>query len=255
MLMAGMLIRVCNIRHDPLEFSEQKPVVPAAVRTALPDIDFGQRLIGVAHVENATIGAQDLIGDGVDDEGLAHRQVVDVVLGRAGGVGGGGLGVDVGYSRSQVQGGGEADAHQVGGHGQAGERVGHGVVDDLLDHVQKAGGDLRGDAVDVHVESPGVAVEDHVLDAGDLENLEAQGGFVGAGLGLQFQVDAVAVVFVGFGVAAAHHAVGVGDQQGSVGGVGVVGEVVAGKDAGGGVGQAAGYGAADREVGGRCSGG
>ena len=44
-----------------------------------------------------------------------------------------------------------------------------------------------------------MAVEDHVLDAGDLEEGEAEGCFVDAGLGLEFQVDAVVVVFVGFG--------------------------------------------------------
>jgi len=47
-----------------------------------------------------------------------------------------------------------------------------------------------------------VAVEDHVLDAGKLEKLEAEGGFVGARPGTDLQGDAVAVAFVVFFAAA-----------------------------------------------------
>jgi hypothetical protein len=47
-----------------------------------------------------------------------------------------------------------------------------------------------------------VAVEDHVLDAGKLEEFEAEGGFLGARPGTDLQGDAVAVAFVVFLVAA-----------------------------------------------------
>jgi hypothetical protein len=47
-----------------------------------------------------------------------------------------------------------------------------------------------------------VWVENDILDAGDQEELEAQCGFVDAGLGLQLEIYAVPEVVVGLGVAA-----------------------------------------------------
>ena len=96
---------------NTLELGEPEPAVPAAVRAALPDVDLRQRLVGAAHVEDAVVGALDLVGDSVQNKGLPHRQVVDVVLGRGRGVGGGGLSIDVRDPGSQVQDGGEADGH------------------------------------------------------------------------------------------------------------------------------------------------
>ena len=83
---------------------------------------------------------------------------------------------------------------------------------------------------------------------GNLQEHKAQGRFVRAGLADEFQVNAVAVRFVIFLVAAADNAEVVGDQKRSETALGVVGEVVAVEDAGGGIGNGAGEEAAGREI-------
>ena len=99
----------------------------------------------------------------------------------------------------EFHGGGEADAHQVRGHGQAGQGVGGLVIDRVLDVLQEAGRNVGRDAVHVDDEGSGLALEDQVLDTGDLQELEAQGGFVGSCRRLDFKIEPEAVVVVGFG--------------------------------------------------------
>ncbi|MGB6063719.1 MAG: hypothetical protein WBG50_02860, partial [Desulfomonilaceae bacterium] len=70
----------------------------------------------------------------------------------------------------------------------------------------------RRDGVDVASERPGQAVEDHILDAGHLEEGEAQGVLVHSGLGVEFQVDPIPVGGVVFLVAAADNAMIIGHQ-------------------------------------------
>jgi len=65
----------------------------------------------------------------------------------------------------------------------------------------------------VTMKRSGFRVEDDILNAGDLEESEAQGVLVRARLAGELEVDAIAVGVVVFGVAAAHNAVVVGHQE------------------------------------------
>ena len=82
---------------------------------------------------------------------------------------------------------------------------------------------------------PAELEEHHVLDARELQQLEADRRLIDAALADQFQVDPVLVGGVVLYVSPADDSVVVGDKEASGGEGGVVGEVGSGEHAGGGV--------------------
>src|ERR1019366_8970542 len=97
----------------------------------------------------------------------------------------------------------------------------------------------RSDAINIAGKRSGPGVEDHILNAGNLQKGKAQSAFVGTRLADELQVNPVTVGFVIFLVAATDNAVIVGHQQAAETAFGVVGEVVAVEYPGGGVGNRA----------------
>ena len=172
------------------------------IGAASPDIDFIDHVVGLTDVEDLGRGSLDGGGDVVDDEGLAHSEIVDVVLGGGDGLAGGGVLVGLGAAGDRRDGGGQSDTYLVRVEGGARERESHVLIDGVLHHGQDAGGGDRSDGVYVAIECSGAAVEDHILDAGNLEKIEADGVLVRSRLANQFEMDAVTVGFVVFLISA-----------------------------------------------------
>src|SRR5947208_12935298 len=87
-------------------------------------------------LQDLGIGVQQAVGDLVEDQGLPHPQVVDVVFCRRGRRRQGQALLLRRGPGLELDRGGQADPYQVGGYGQAGQWVGGFVIEAVLDVLQ-----------------------------------------------------------------------------------------------------------------------
>ena len=161
-----------------------------------------------------------------DNQRIANTEVIDVLHGGGAGLADGGGLIGRGGAGDEGDGGGEGDADEVGIDHRPGQGEGNVLVDRILSHLEHGGRGDGGDGIDVAEKSSGFAIEHHILNAGHGQKGKPHGSFIGAGVADEFEVDAVAVVIIGFRIAAAHDAVIIGHQERTKTAVGIVGEVV-----------------------------
>jgi len=93
------------------------------------------------------------------------------------------------------------------------ERIRSEVVERALNQIDERRRNYRRDAVDVAEEGASLSYKIKILDSREYKNRETKVRFGGAAFGLDPEVDAIAIVVVGFCIAAPNQSIVVGHQE------------------------------------------